>query len=420
MKWLLPLGIVLLVIGQASVGAVAGVEQTQTVTITVSVVQADGDPISGVELTAEWDGGSTTETTASNGRAFVDVPENVDVTFRFDHGRYMRNDAYTLLDATEQDISITMYPKALASVTVVDGEGNPVEGATVEFQKRASIAVSGTTGSDGVFETDFIESGEYTVGVSKSTYRQTETTMEVAGKVARELTIERGFITLEVSVKDDHFDPPKPIEGATITVTDVGSVKTQSNGVQQMNVPVNAKFEMTVEKEGYTTIERSITIHQHDRQIVFTAQRTPKLSVDVLNERVVVGEQLLVRVTDEYGDPEPNATVYVDGNAVGSPNQDGTVIVRVDSAGEYSVYAENGTVSSDRVTVTGVRPQTETPEPTNTATATPSGAIEEPGALGFGFDVGSFGAGFVIGILLALGLAVVVARRLVARSSGGL
>lgn len=56
--------------------AVATQEQA---TLDVTVVNQDGDPVSGATVNASWDGGDATATTTSSGRTLIDVPRGADV-----------------------------------------------------------------------------------------------------------------------------------------------------------------------------------------------------------------------------------------------------------------------------------------------------------------------------------------------------
>ena len=51
----------------------------EVVTLTVTIETPDGEPVANAALTATWDGGSSTATTVSNGKAFIDVEQGADV-----------------------------------------------------------------------------------------------------------------------------------------------------------------------------------------------------------------------------------------------------------------------------------------------------------------------------------------------------
>ena len=82
------LSVVLVLSLVAAAGGVVA-QSSETVTVTIAVRDQADNPISDAELDVEWDGGSTTATTAGNGKAFVDVPADARVTISVTHPRYV-------------------------------------------------------------------------------------------------------------------------------------------------------------------------------------------------------------------------------------------------------------------------------------------------------------------------------------------
>ncbi|MFB6081239.1 MAG: carboxypeptidase-like regulatory domain-containing protein [Halanaeroarchaeum sp.] len=390
----------LLVVGAVG-GAVPGVVAAQTtVTLTVSVTTPSGQSVGGATLTATWDGGTTTERTASNGKAFVDVPEGADVDIAVDHPEYVRNAPYHVTEASERDVDITVYDEATATITVEDADG-PVDNATVTLTRHGITVVEEKT-TDGSVRTGTIEEGEYHVTVEKPGYFGVERDVVVENHTARTLTIERGTVTLEVNVSDDYFDPPRPISGATATVGDVGTIKTQADGVQRISVPVNTQLEVTVSKDGYQSVRRLVQVEESDVTLHVDIARTPTLHADVMSDQVVVGEQVLVTVTDEYGDPVADAAVLVDGERVARTDDDGTATVTIESGGNHSVTVAKHSLTSRAVTVVGVVPGTATTATTSTATSTATTtdtSTPVPGVPGFGVQMGIVGVALVAVLL---------------------
>lgn len=349
--------------------AVPGIASAQTdVTLTVSVTTPDGTAVGGASLTATWDGGSTSATTASNGKAFVDVPEGADVAIGVSHPDFVRNAPYRVNDASERNAHVTVYDKASATIAVQDADG-PVDDATVTVAKNGQTVVQRTT-SDGEVSTGTIEAGTYHVTVRKPGYYASETDLEVVNETNTTMTIERGTVTLEVNVTDDYFEPPRPIPGATATIKDVGSIITQSDGKQRISVPVNSQLTLSVAKDGFQSVDRTVTVGESDVSIDVDIARTPALHAKVMNSQIVVDETVLVKVTDEYGDPVTDATVLVDGNESGSTAADGSATVTIDSAGEHAITVKNDGLTSQPVTVTGVVPAGSTTTATTTTTST--------------------------------------------------
>lgn len=359
------------------------------VTLTVALVDGNGDPIGDAELTASWDDGSTTRTTASNGKAFMDVPAGADVTIEVDHEDYVRNRPVTVEDATASELEIAAAPKASATVTVVDRNG-PVSDATVRFRTDGHVAATAGTGANGVAESGVVEAGEYAVAVRKPGYLRTTADVPVEGETTREITVEQGSVTVDFAVRDDHFDEPRPVSGVDVTVAGVGTVKTLDNGEAAMRLPVNTKFDVSVEKEGYASTSDSVAVGESDERLNVTVRRAPNVSVSALSERVVAGERVRLEVTDEYGAPVAGASVTLDGETAATTDASGVALVRLNEAGEHAIAATNGSLESAAVTVAaigdGATAETTTaPTETTTATTASSGAssVETLGQPGF-------------------------------------
>jgi PGF-CTERM protein len=385
--------------------APAAATQSQT-TLTVSVVDGDDTAVGDATVTATWDGGERTATTASNGRAFVDVPEGADVTLEVDHENYTRNFPVVVEDATERDVTIRVSLKGEATVSVTDGEDEPLANATVQFRQNGRTVVEGDTDAEGRFESGTIERGTYTVRAVKPGYVRESITARVRAHSSHDLSLERGSVRLEVTAVDDHFDPPERLENAVVRVDDadgeVARVRA-SGGTASLSVPVNTRYTVTVTKEEYLESSRSLTVRESDRSLEVATQRVPSLTVEPLSDRVVVGETTRLRVVNAYGEPVANVTVRKNGEAVGETDAAGELLATVDTAGENEFRAVGDDLESDPVVVEGIVPSDE-----ETATATATETATETATDGTDGDGAGFGA---LAALAALAAALVVARR---------
>jgi hypothetical protein len=358
--------VVLLVLGSlVPAGAAAQEEQ---VTLTVSVVNQDGTAVGGATIEATWSDGSTTATSASNGKAFVDVPKGAFVSLQIDHDTYVRNVPVTVNNAREQSVTITVARKGSAALRIADSDG-ALEGATVEVKRNGRTIVSGETNSQGVFTTGTIEQGEYTLVHSKTGYYTNRTTLAVTGNVQRVLEMRRGTVTLTFRVVDDHFDPPEGVNEATISIGDIGSVHT-TDGRATFTVPVNTDIQVSATKEGYDTTTRRLDIAETGVDLRMAIQRQDALVVEPANQRVVVGERVLLTVTNAYGEPVQGATVTLGGTERGTTDAKGELRVTVEGAGDVPVVASKGGVTADELVIQGVEAEQETPTPAATATPT--------------------------------------------------
>jgi PGF-CTERM protein len=366
-------------------------------TLTVSVVDDSGSTVAGAELTAEWDGGSTTATTASNGKAFVDVPEDENVTLQVEHDDYVRNHPVEIIDAEEDDIEVTVYEKAEATASVVDGNG-PVADAQVRFVKDDRLAASGETDADGEFSTGTIEAGEYTVRVEKAGYYVERTSVSVENDTTTEVAVERGSVVVDFNVTDDHFEPPRAVAGATVTVDGFGSVNTLDDGQNSMRLPVNTQFSVSVGKDGYEEDSGSVAVAEESRLSNFTIQRAPSLALETVSDRVVAGERVRLEVTDEYGAPVTDAAILLDGEEIGETDDDGVLLATVETGGEHELRATKGSLESDAATIEAIGGETPTatPEPTPAETSTPTPEETGVGMPGFEFAVALVGLALAV------------------------
>jgi len=387
----------------AAIGPIAGLVSASNVTLTVAVVTAAGDPVSNAGLTATWDGGSRQATTASNGKAFVDVPAGADVTIAVDHPAYVRNSPYEVTDASQEAVTITVYQKSTADLTVVDQDG-PVQGVRVVLRKHGSVVTVASTDATGSIKTGVIEAGDYTVNVFKPGYYKQTVPLAVRGDTTKQLQIKQGSVTVQFRVLDTNFDPPKAVEGATISGPDFSS-KSGPEGTRAVSLEVNRQYDIQVSKDGYDTVQRTVNVGEQDLQVNLTTRKQPDVQIAVANQRVVVGETVQVTVTDQYDRPLRSATVYLDGAAVGQPDSKGVLRVDIGSSGDHTLYAAADSLKSDQLTVTGVASgdaastSTATAAQSGDSASKSSGGVSIPGA--GQLNLRSAFIGVAIGLVLA-------------------
>lgn len=367
--------LIVLVVVVAGVGAPVGAEPTtqEMVTITVEVVDRGGSPLARATVNASWDGGQSSETTKSNGKALVDVPEGERVELNVTHAHYTRNFPYVIDSATaDEEYTVEVAQKGSATIRTTNVAGEPVD-ATVRVSADGREVASGDSGNDGTFRTGTIERREYAVTVVRPEYFRNETTLRVTGQVEQTVRIERGSVAVEFAVTDDHFDPPRPVENATVSVDGVGSVQTLGNGEATIQLPANTQVTATVTKPGYEEATERFRVGERQKTIDATIQRTPTVRLVTANTRVVVGESVRIEVTNEYGTPLEGTTVTLDGETVGQTDENGVLQVPVETPGTHELRARTDSRESDTVVVEGVRPGGPTP------TATPTEGIGLPG-----------------------------------------
>ena len=372
--------VALLVLG-ASVAATGAATAQSQVTLTVTVVDQDGNTVSGVGLSATWnggDGGPVTETTRANGQALIDVPEGAAVEIAVDDDQYVRNVPLTVADASSREVEVQVARSATATVSVVDTGGSPLGGARVRLFREGTYVTNQRTGGDGTVATPPVEQGEYLVVANKPGFYRNLTRTQVTGSTEKTVVLREGSVLVTFSVVDDHFNDSRPMRNATIKVGSVGSVQTLSDGGATISIPVNTDHTVTVSKPGYQTVERQLSVAETRQTTNVSISRTPRLDIEPANRRVVVDESVRLTVTDEYDEPVANATVSRDGEAIGRTDASGTIVAGVPSAGNVTFVAQNGSLSAN-VTVQGVQPgevettRADTESPTSEETTTTTG-----------------------------------------------
>jgi hypothetical protein len=364
----------------------AAVAQTgDTVTVTVAVRTLDDTPIGGATLDASWDGGSTTATTAGNGKAFVDVPEGARVSVTVSHPRYLRDSPLVIQDASAREVEVTVYRKSTLRLEV-SGPDGPLADASVLVERGGLDVATGTTDDSGAFETGVLREGDYTVTVTKPGYYVRRKPIRIEGDITNRVALRPGSVTVAVSVVDPHFDPPAPVDDASVRLSSVGSARTDAGGNATIEAPVNARPTLRVTKDGYRTVSREVAVGEANESLTARISRTPSLTASAINDRIVAGQRAVLRVTDAYGDPAAGVTVTLDGDPVGTTDDDGEFAVGIDAPGEHTLRATDDGVASEPVTVDVVDADA-TPTPAATPTATTATTPTETEASAPGFTV---------------------------------
>jgi PGF-CTERM protein len=285
----------------------------------------------------------------------------------------------------------------------VTADGQPAENARIRLYRDGNYVVDRNAGSDGTITTQPVEDGEYSVIVTKPGFYRNLTTVSVSGETTTTVRISEGSALLQASVVDGHFNDSRPIRDATVRVESDsgfdGTVPTLSDGTASVSVPVNDRYEVTVTKDGYETVERRVSVAEDDTSLDVEIERTPEITLTPDNRQVVVGANVRFTVTDEYDEPVANATVTRNGTEVGETDADGEVTATVPTAGNVTFGAASGDLTTTTA-VTAFRPGAET---ANGAATTPKRTATE--------TTDSSGPGFTVAVTMAALLAVIVLAR---------
>jgi protocatechuate 3,4-dioxygenase beta subunit len=392
--------VVALIVGLClgTLGTVSAQEQT---TMTVSVTDGDGDPISNADVTASWEGGEGTDTTRANGNALIDVPSDADIEVSVEHPDYVQNVPKEVDDPTST-VELEMLEPGAVEITVVDKEnGDPVEDVALtithtevgKHDDGAEVAAIETDAS-GVAEISEIEQREYAVETDRPGYLINQTTFNLSSEQrAERIEIESRNIQMEFSITDSYLD--RPLQGATITVDGSSAGTTTSDGTQVTRLPVNDIYEITVDKDGYGAQTRMLRVDEEPKTFEVSIRRTPEISIEPLQTSVVAGQQTQVTITNAYGDPVAEATVTVNGEEVAQTNDQGVATFTVPETGDNTVGAEYRGLG-DSITIEGVNQGADN--------VTDDAENEDTDSVGNGF-------GIVVALLAIVGLTVALSRR---------
>jgi protocatechuate 3,4-dioxygenase beta subunit len=394
--------------GEQNSAAAAEDGAADLVTLDITVVDSEGNPVGRADVNVTYDSGYNETTTVSNGRALVDVPRGVSPSVHVSHDEYAQNfpaRTGTVNENTETEVMV--FATASANIEVTDDSG-AVENARVTLEKDGDLRTveRGRTDADGTYQTDDIESGDYTVSVVREGYLEEEVEFTAEGETPVTVDLQSARTNVDLTVLDSHFENRTPVADVSITLSNdgdqVATVTTdERNGEAATRLGVNTEYTVTLEHPEYETVERDLEVGEQDEiDVAYNITRTPGISIEAAEESVDVGGTVRVEVTDEYGQPVENAVILRDDEEVGQTDSNGVLSVPITESGEFEVTAESDGLTADAVTIEGVGEATATA----TATATTEQTEEESSGGGLpGFTVGA--------AVIALAVSLVALRR---------
>ena len=163
-------------------------------------------------------------------------------------------------------------------VTVVDKDGQPIEGATVTAGGQTSAA----TGADGV-ATLYLVGGVTYTGVKAEAVRYATATVAelkvtVTGSGSATATPDRIVMLpqnpyLHVFVVDENL---RAIDGVSVSVKEEGSKTTDSAGHAAWKLTAGKEYELTLEKEGYIAVTAKVRLSELGHDLTVVMQREAK------------------------------------------------------------------------------------------------------------------------------------------------
>lgn len=347
----------------------AATQQADLVEAEIIVEDRNGDRLSDIEVTASWgDGQTASDTTTSQGRVLLDVPADQRVAFTVNDtdDEYVRNLQPRLIRPSTLDgpLTIQMALRGQIEFTVVDADGQPIQDARLRLTHADNPRTVETvfTDADGSVGVSGIEQRTYSVGVLRAGYNTTEATVDLSSEsTTSSIELQSNRVTVDFTVVDDHFEEPRPLDGVTIDVPKLGGspIPTDENGQTQARLPVNDDYQLTVQLDGYQETTTVLPLGQVPTEIELQTQRDPSISINQLQNAIVVGQPTQVTVTNTYEEPVENAVVSLNGETVGQTDAQGQIVFNITQAGNNTIEASaNGL--SDSTMLQGVDPDAET------------------------------------------------------------
>lgn len=356
------------------------------VEIEVEVTNPDGDGIGDAAVDIDWADGSISDETNVGGRLVDDVPDEANLTIAVSHEDYVVNTDTTITEFEGGLVEITMHPPVDFTISVSD-ETDPVTDANVTIQKGDQDWIGhARTDGDGEVHFDHIEAGDYDMTVNKAGYYEASDTVSVTDNQTEDVELESAEEAVSITVIDWVVD--EPVSEATVEALVAGdlerSASVDGDGSTSILLKVNTDYELRADAPEYESTTADLSMGESEASVELTINRTPALSLEPTNERVVAGEDLHVTVTDEYDDPVEDATVEV-GDESATTDDDGVARITV-SAGTHELTASHDGLEAGPITIEGVEDESAIPDPD-----------EQPGFAG---------PAVLLGILVSLGVLV--------------
>ncbi|MBS3781948.1 MAG: carboxypeptidase regulatory-like domain-containing protein [Candidatus Thermoplasmatota archaeon] len=248
--------------------------------------------------------------------------------------------------------NFTTEPEVLYKLTftVMDEEGDPIEGATVTVSNETlGPDYTNTTNDTGVAVVEDVEEGDYTYTVTKEGYEDATAEITVDGDDDITVTMTEKVYDLTFTINDEEGDP---IEGATVTVANETlnldyTNTTDDTGVAVVEDVEEGDYTYTVSKEGYKDATDEITADE-DKMVTAHLEEAdqPDFKVEITNydEEMEAGKYIMVEYTiRNEGDVEgtQNISFFVEGSEE-DREEDVTIEAGENHTGKFFWEAEVG------------------------------------------------------------------------------
>jgi len=268
-------------------------------TLTVSIKDANGNPIQGASITSPFSG-----TTDANGLASASVQAGTK-TLTFSYKGFVHSKQFTL--DTDKTVTYTI-PVYTLQIKVVDANGNPIPDAVI------TSPVSGTTDSNGVFQTSLPE-GRYTVAVAVGSKTSSQS---VALDTNKQITVSLAVTYSLALVVKDQAGNPLP---ATVTI-DQQKVTCDKYGTAKIDISSGTHTvtaEITVGTKTFSTTETITVSKSMTKELVIERKFLWKFFINYTDGTPATGTIIAsstdkgtvnIPITNGYGEGYLDYTTY--------------------------------------------------------------------------------------------------------------
>lgn len=292
-------------------------------TLTLKTILYDSDtlsPVSGAKVNLTVGNTSQMRPTDSTGSATFGVNALTFYSIDIDANNYQPRSGTIDMASENREVQYWLLPGNRFSFIIKDKDSKDVvQGAEV----RIDNILAGKTDARGILNTQVSRGRTYTLQIVKPGYQTlTETRLISESDAIAPMEITKAPIGAFVYVFDEGRTP---MSGAEVYIN--GSLSGTTNDYGRSNFPslVTGGYLIEVKKPGYVTVSRAITVADQGKDYTFTLPyESAALSVFVHDK-----DQKVV----------PAASVLLDGNTVGTTDDNGQLTTRVKFNSVYNITA---------------------------------------------------------------------------------
>lgn len=322
-----------------------------TTTLEITVVDEDGDEIEGAYIYIDDDYEGQTDDDGE-----YEFDHSLDDTFELKVIKSGYDTWEDDIDEDEDSVTVELEESIEEfdlTIYVYDADTlQPISGAEVAIESEDGDTDDDDTDSSGMVTFEVNEETDYEIDVRDDDYVAsiTEVEIEDEDESVRIWLVSEDRVAFKVRDADTRLS----IDGAEVTVDGDSKGLTGSGGVLYAQISSGTTHSVSVACDGYETYAASITLED--------------TSVYQIIELTDATSYLTITVADGHGNPLSGATVYIDGDKVGTTDSggeyynpamiEGTYTVTV-SRDDYEEWEETRTIG-DTTTISVTLPVIET------------------------------------------------------------